>query len=124
MWITADPGRKRVRHGRLSDHHHEGTDDPVSAPDVDNRSAEPGHRVADDAFQAALVEFIMADVALEEDRIEGDTDLLLTGLVDSLGVVLIVEWIETELGRTIDPADVVLENFQTVDAMMEYLRSA
>jgi acyl carrier protein len=96
----------------------------VSAPDVDNRSAEQRQGVADDAFQAALIDFIMSDVALDEGQIDGDTDLLLTGLVDSLGVVLIVEWIETELGRTIDPADVVLENFQTVDAMMEFLRSA
>jgi acyl carrier protein len=47
----------------------------------------------------------------------------MTGMVDSLGVVLIVEWIERRLDRTIDPADVVLENFQTVDAMMEFLRS-
>jgi acyl carrier protein len=95
----------------------------VSASDVDNRSAEQRPAVADGAFEAALIEFIMSDVALDEDEIDGTTDLLLTGLVDSLGVVLIVEWIETELGRTIDPADVVLENFQTVDAMMEFLRS-
>jgi acyl carrier protein len=93
----------------------------VSASDVDNRADRPA--VPGDAFQAALVEFIMSDVALDDGPIEGDTDLLLTGLVDSLGVVLIVEWIETELGRAIDPADVVLENFQTVDAMMEFLRA-
>jgi acyl carrier protein len=93
----------------------------VSASDVDNRADRPA--VAGDAFQAALIEFIMSDVALDDGQIEGDTDLLLTGLVDSLGVVLIVEWIETELGRAIGPADVVLENFQTVDAMMEFLRS-
>ena len=93
----------------------------MSAPDVDNRSADQPP-VADDAFEAALIGFIMSDVALDEGQIEGDTDLLLTGLVDSLGVVLIVEWIETELDRAIDPADVVLENFQTVDAMMEFLR--
>lgn len=95
----------------------------MSASDVDNRSAEQPPAVADDAFQAALIEFITSDVALDEGEIDGATDLLLTGLVDSLGVVLIVEWIEVELGRTIDPADVVLENFQTVDAMMEFLRS-
>jgi acyl carrier protein len=94
----------------------------VSASDVDNRSPEQ-RAVADDAFEAALIEFIMADVALDEGQIDGATDLLLTGLVDSLGVVLIVEWIEAELGRSIDPADVVLENFQTVEAMMEFLRS-
>lgn len=70
-----------------------------------------------------MLAFITSDVALDDGQIEGGTDLLLTGLVDSLGVVLIVEWIETELGRAIDPADVVLENFQTVDSMMEFLRS-
>ncbi len=96
----------------------------MSASDVDNRSTEQRTAVADDAFQAALVEFITNDVALDEGEIDGGTDLLLTGLVDSLGVVVIVEWIERELGCTIDPADVVLENFQTVDAMMEFLRSA
>ena len=94
----------------------------MSAPDLDNRSADRPP-VADDAFEAALIEFITSDVALDDGQIDGDTDLLLTGLVDSLGVVLIVEWIETELGRSIDPADVVLENFQTVDSMMEFLRS-
>lgn len=70
-----------------------------------------------------MIGFIASDVALDDGPIDGATDLLLTGLVDSLGVVLIVEWIETELGRSIDPADVVLENFQTVDSMMEFLRS-
>ena len=70
-----------------------------------------------------MIEFITSDVALDDAQVDGDTDLLLTGLVDSLGVVLIVEWIETELGRSIDPADVVLENFQTVESMMEFLRS-
>lgn len=94
----------------------------MNAPDLDNRSAGRPPEV-DDAFEAALIGFIMSDVALDDGQIEGDTDLLLTGLVDSLGVVLIVEWIETELGRAIDPADVVLENFQTVAAMMEFLRS-
>ena len=94
----------------------------MSAPDLDNRSADRPP-VADGAFEAALIEFITSDVALDDGQIDGDTDLLLTGLVDSLGVVLIVAWIETELGRSIDPADVVLENFQTVDSMMEFLRS-
>ncbi len=77
----------------------------------------------DGDFAAALLAFIASDVALEDGEIEGATDLLLTGMVDSLGVVLIVEWIERHLGKPIDPADVVLENFQTVDAMMEFLRS-
>ncbi len=51
----------------------------------------------------------------------GDTDLLLTGLVDSLGVVQIVEWLEDRLGIEIDPGDVILEHFQTVDLMVAFV---
>lgn len=52
-----------------------------------------------------------------------DTDLLLTGLVDSLGVVRIVNWMEDELAVEVDPVDVTLENFQTVAAMAAYVAS-
>lgn len=78
---------------------------------------------ADDGFIEALTAFIADDVAQEEAPIDGATDLLLTGLVDSLGVVMIVIWIEAQLDITIDPGDVVLENFQTIDQMASYLRS-
>lgn len=77
----------------------------------------------DDGFIEALIAFIADEVAQEEASIDGGTDLLLTGLVDSLGVVMIVVWIETQLDIAIDPGDVVLENFQTVDQMATYLRS-
>jgi len=80
-------------------------------------------RRADDGFIEALTAFIADDVAQEEAPIDGATDLLLTGLVDSLGVVMIVVWIEAQLDIAIDPGDVVLENFQTIDQMASYLRS-
>ena len=68
--------------------------------------------------------FIRTAVIAEDEVIGTTTDLLLTGLVDSLGVVMIVEWIEAELFVTIDPADVVLEHFQTVEAMLGFVRQA
>jgi acyl carrier protein len=72
-------------------------------------------------FTRDLISFIEGEVATHDDEpIELDTDLLLTGLVDSLGVVLIVDWMEERLGISIDPADVVLENFQMVRQMVEY----
>ncbi len=73
-------------------------------------------------FTDALIAFIVADVALSDDPLEADTDLAATGLVDSLGVVLIVEWIEDRLGIEIDPGDVVIEHFISVAAMVDYLR--
>lgn len=76
----------------------------------------------DDAFVQSLIEFISDEVAHDDDTIFEDTDLLLTGQVDSLGVVIVVGWLEQQLDIRIDPLDVVLENFQTVGQMAEYLR--
>lgn len=69
-------------------------------------------------LQQELLAFINADVSLDPSvTIVADTDLLLSALVDSLGVVEIVGWLQDHTGVTIDPLDVVLENFQTVDLM-------
>ena len=76
--------------------------------------------IAPEPFTERLIEYISAEVATADDPIDPDTDLLLTGLVDSLGVILIVNWMEDELTISIDPADVVLENFQFVHQMVAY----
>ena len=76
----------------------------------------------DDTLAERLRAFVDDEIALDGD-VEGSTDLLLTGLVDSLGVVQIVDWIEQELDIEIDPGDVVLEHFRSVDAMVAYLRA-
>ena len=69
-----------------------------------------------------LLKMVNTQVSLDPSvEIMADTDLLLTGLVDSLGVVQIVGWIEDELGIEVDPLDVVLENFQTVERMVAYI---
>lgn len=77
---------------------------------------------AADALALDLVAMITNDVSRDPTHpIEPDTDLLLTGLVDSLGVVMIVGWLEDRLDIEIDPADVVLDNFQTVQQMLDYV---
>jgi acyl carrier protein len=87
-------------------------------PSTPTPSASEHTSLADD-----LAAYIDAEVSLGGERVEPGTDLVMTGLVDSLGVILIVEWLEQRLGITIDPADVVIEHFESVDAMVGYLRS-
>ena len=88
----------------------------------DNEAQTQTGRVDGD-FGLRLATFISTDVADGGGEVDGRTDLLLTGLVDSLGVVMIVDWIERELDIAIDPGDVVLEHFRSVDAMVGYLRA-
>ncbi len=74
------------------------------------------------ALTTDLLALINDELSLDPTMpVEADTDLLLTGQVDSLGVVQIVAWLEDRLGIEIDPGDVVLEHFQTVDAMVAYI---
>lgn len=65
-----------------------------------------------------LVGFVNAEIAVTP--VEAETDLLLTGAVDSLGVIRITQWLEDELGVAVDPIDVTLENFQTITRMTTY----
>lgn len=74
-----------------------------------------------DQFANDLTAFIAAEVATTDESIERETDLLLSGLVDSLGIVMVSDWIQERLAIVINPVDMVLENFQTVGAMTGYV---
>lgn len=75
------------------------------------------------SLRSELIVLINTEITLDPSSpVVADTDLLLTGLVDSLGVVELVGWLEDRLGEQIDPVDVVLENFQTVERMVAFAR--
>ena len=70
---------------------------------------------------ADLIALIEREIAAIDEPIVPETDLLLTGAVDSLGVIRIVDWLEEQLALEIDPADVILEHFISVEAMVAYV---
>ena len=51
------------------------------------------------------------------------TSLLETGVLDSLSLLRLVVFVQERFGITVDDADLVPENFDTVDAICAYLRS-
>ena len=75
-----------------------------------------------------LLRMINRSVSLDPSiQVDMDTDLLLTGLVDSLGVIEIVTFLEKKHDVEIDVLDVVIENFQTPSrmlALVDRLRAA
>jgi acyl carrier protein len=50
-------------------------------------------------------------------------DLLLSGLVNSLGVMRLVSFTQEQFGVHIPPEDVVIEHFQTIDAIARYVEA-
>ena len=55
--------------------------------------------------------------------LNNDDDLLLSGLIDSLGVVRLIAFIEQTFDTHIPPEDVTIENFGTVQSIADYIQS-
>lgn len=74
--------------------------------------------------QDKLAQYIQAELAKgRKAKIKYDDDLLSQGIIDSLGILQLVAFIEDEFGVAIPDEDVVLENFMSVNALSEYLEA-
>lgn len=79
--------------------------------------------MADD-MSTDLLNFVRDEVAMTDAPLATDTDLLLGGAVDSLGVIRITHWLEERTGSPVPPGDITLENFQSVAAIAAYVGGA
>ena len=57
----------------------------------------------------------------EAEELTDDSNLLMAGLVNSLGMMRLIAFVERKLKVRIPPEDVTIENFVSINAMAEYL---
>jgi len=69
-----------------------------------------------------IVDEFMPDVSVDE--LDSDFDLLTGGVVDSLGLLQVVAWLETEFDIAVDDSELGPESFRTVDAIKEYIEKS
>ena len=62
-----------------------------------------------------IVEEFMPDVPVEE--LDDDFDLLTGGVVDSLGLLKVVAWLEDEFDIAVDDSELGPDSFRTVAAI-------
>ena len=76
-------------------------------------------------IKSAIHNFILTELLNGEqsDDLDFDTNLLMAGLVDSLGMVRLLAFLQEQLEITIPPEDVTIENFISIDVMASYLRT-
>lgn len=67
------------------------------------------------AIRRALVTRFGVKVPLDD-----DTALFSRGLIDSLNVVELVTFVEEELGRPIAPAEITLDNFDSINRIARF----
>jgi acyl carrier protein len=73
-------------------------------------------------IKSYLIGEFMPDVQASE--LANDYDLLANGVVDSLGLLKLIAWIETEFGFTVDDAALDPDNFRTIDAINAFVARA
>jgi acyl carrier protein len=69
-----------------------------------------------------IVDEFMPDVSVED--LDSDFDLLTNGVVDSLGLLKVVAWLEEEFDIGVDESELGPESFRTVGAIKEYVDAA
>ncbi len=78
-----------------------------------------GQNVNDTIYQ-----FIKDNFPMARQRDFELTDLLIeTGIVDSLGLLTLIEFLETTFGIRISDADVTADNFVSVDSIANFVQS-
>ena len=58
----------------------------------------------------------------EDNSLDDDASFLKTGVVDSMGVMELVAFIQSEFGVTVDLQEVVVENFDSVSKLADFVR--
>jgi len=75
-------------------------------------------------MEDAIRDYICEELGYERDELRGDTLLFTSGMVDSFTFVGMIALIETRLATRLDPRTITVENFDSLDRMMAFLRSA
>jgi len=68
-----------------------------------------------------LIEFFRTGLALDVEDIEPDTLLFSTGIINSLALVNLMTFIETEGKFRISPTHINLGNFDSVERILAYV---
>lgn len=70
-----------------------------------------------------LERILLTEVAVEIDKtsLDPDEDLLEQGIIDSLGIMKLIAYMEETLGIEVLDEDIVPENFQNLNAMTKFV---
>ena len=73
----------------------------------------------------SIINYITEELVNEdlEEGLDKHDDLLGSGMIDSLGMMKLVVFIENEFKVSVPPEDMTIENFMTVDCIDQYLQS-
>jgi acyl carrier protein len=77
------------------------------------------------AMEPILNNYISTELVTRREQlpIQNDTELLKSGILDSLSVLKLVFFVEQRFGITVNPDEVVPQNFNTISAICNFLHN-
>ncbi len=80
---------------------------------------------SENAIEEVILAFIQEQFpAASQVELTTETHLFREGVVDSIGILLLVRMLEERFSLSVDPSQMVLANFETVRAMGDFVRSS
>lgn len=86
--------------------------------------------MSDKVLDSSNIEQLLKEHIAEEfmyDRpasdLDNDLHLIQEGIIDSLGIFMVISFIDEQFGVKVQPDDVVLDNFQTIETIKNLILS-
>lgn len=73
-------------------------------------------------LETAIHSALVTQFRVDRKLLNAQTKLFSSGLIDSLSVMDLVGVVESALGQVIPPADITLENFDSIERIIAYSR--
>lgn len=74
-------------------------------------------------YKATIKPFILGNFLFTDDAgaVADDTSLIRAGIVDSTGILELIEFLESAYGIRVTPEEMVPANFDTIDSISSFL---
>ena len=73
--------------------------------------------------QELINKFVTTELLRDNRNLSVDDDLIIAGLVDSLGVMRLISYVEQQFNIYVPPEDVTTEHFRSISAIAGYIES-
>ena len=75
-------------------------------------------------YELKIRDYISRNILFSADGFPygNETSLLAEGIVDSMGVMEVVTFVQSSFGIEVDPNDITRENFDSVSRLADYIR--
>jgi acyl carrier protein len=71
--------------------------------------------------EQSILEFLNKEFDIDSKEIDGNTPLISSGIIDSLGVINFIEFISKSAGIQVDASEVRLNNLDTMNLVHDFV---